>query len=202
MACSTEAELKQKPPPQLLSLRYSTKNTGKHPSFWFSMGFGVTFRSQCVSSRLANCDCHWWFGFENYIHHPSCRPSIYVSHRFLKDLHPGICEGENQSMGSWCFIFVTCSILGPSKEADARKFHAPFQPKTPQLNRGFYTKTNLELKLSSNLTKQNQMISKHRSCFFFSLYLRLGLEKYLTLWILLAVAVGIAVGQIPGVPLA
>lgn len=28
---------------------------------------------------------------------------------------------------------------------------------------------------------------------------KLGLEKYLTLWILLAVAVGIGVGQIPGV---
>ena len=62
---------------------------------------------------------------------------------------------------------VAASILGPSNEADARKFHAPFQPKTPQLNRGFYTKTNLELKLSSNLTKQNQMISKIEAGFFF-----------------------------------
>ena len=69
---------------------------------------------------------------------------------------------------------VAASILGPSNEADARKFHAPFQPKTPQLNRGFYTKTNLELKLSSNLTKQNQMISKIEAGFFFFVVSKVG----------------------------
>ena len=104
LACSTEAELKQKPPPQLLSLGYATNK--HHPFSWLS----------------------------------TKNPSKIV------------------------FLF---------------------------------TKTNIQT--FQQLKKHTKWSAKIKAGIQ-PLHRRLGLEKYLTLWILLAVAVGIGVGQIPGVP--